>query len=103
MNLPQKISYWRSQVMGRPVPMVYPDSPAELPGMRAKGRYEFLLKDLPENPKWKPLNDPETMLVHVVLPKAEESAAATVTEAAPAAAEPEVIKKGKTEEKEEKK
>ncbi len=62
------------------------------------------LKDLPENPKWKPLNDPETMLVHVVLPKAEESAAATTTEAAaPAAAEPEVIKKGKTEEKEDKK
>jgi large subunit ribosomal protein L25 len=62
------------------------------------------LKDLPENPKWKPINDPETMLVHVVLPKAEESAAATTTEgAAPAAAEPEVIKKGKTDEKEEKK
>jgi large subunit ribosomal protein L25 len=62
------------------------------------------LKDLPENPKWKPVNDPETMLVHVVLPKAEESAAATTVEgAAPATAEPEVIKKGKTEEKEEKK
>ena len=63
------------------------------------------LRDLPENPKWKPINDPDTMLVHVVLPKAEESAAATATEgAAPAAAaEPEVIKKGKTEEKEEEK
>jgi large subunit ribosomal protein L25 len=62
------------------------------------------LKDLPENPKWKPINDPETMLVHVVLPKAEESAAATTTEgAAPAAAEPEVIKKGKTDEKDDEK
>ncbi len=62
------------------------------------------LKDLPENPKWKPINDPETMLVHVVLPKAEESADATTTEgAAPAAAEPEVIKKGKTDEKDDEK
>jgi large subunit ribosomal protein L25 len=58
------------------------------------------LRDLPENPKWKPLDPPDTMLVHVVLPKAEESAAATPeAEAAAAAApaEPEVIKKGKTE------
>jgi large subunit ribosomal protein L25 len=62
------------------------------------------LRDLPENPKWKPVSEPETMLVHVVLPKAEESAATTAAEgAAPAAAEPEVIKKGKTEEKEEEK
>jgi large subunit ribosomal protein L25 len=62
------------------------------------------LRDLPENPKWKPVSDPDTMIVHVVLPKAEESAAATTTEAAaPVAAEPEVIKKGKTEEKEEEK
>ncbi len=59
------------------------------------------LRDLPENPKWKPVNDAETMLVHVVLPKAEESAAAATPAegAAPAAAEPEVIKKGKTDEK----
>jgi large subunit ribosomal protein L25 len=62
------------------------------------------LRDLPENPKWKPVSDPDTMIVHVVLPKAEESAAAATTEAAaPVAAEPEVIKKGKTEEKEEEK
>ncbi|HEY6359702.1 MAG TPA: 50S ribosomal protein L25 [Vicinamibacterales bacterium] len=62
------------------------------------------LRDLPENPKWKPVSDPDTMLVHVVLPKAEESAAAATPEAAaPAAAEPEVIKKGKAEEKEEEK
>jgi large subunit ribosomal protein L25 len=63
------------------------------------------LRDLPSNPKWKPVSDPDTMLVHVVLPKAEESAAATAAEAAApaAAAEPEVIKKGKTEEKEEEK
>jgi large subunit ribosomal protein L25 len=57
------------------------------------------LRDLPENPKWKALNDPDTMLVHVVLPKAEEVAATAEGEAAAAApaaaAEPEVIKKGK--------
>jgi large subunit ribosomal protein L25 len=61
------------------------------------------VRDLPQNPKWKPLADGETMLVHVVMPKAEESAQAAEVAAAPAAAEPEVIKKGKTEEKEEKK
>jgi large subunit ribosomal protein L25 len=62
------------------------------------------LRDLPSNPRWKPVSDPDTMLVHVVLPKAEESAATTAAEgAAPAvAAEPEVIKKGKTEKEEEK-
>jgi large subunit ribosomal protein L25 len=56
------------------------------------------LRDLPENPKWKPVNEPDTMLVHIVLPKAEESAATTAEAAAPAAAEPEVIKKGKADE-----
>ena len=59
------------------------------------------LRDLPENPKWKTLNEPETMLVHVVLPKAEEAEAAAEVETeavvAPGEAEPEVIKKGKTE------
>ena len=57
------------------------------------------LRDLPENPKWKPLNDPDTMLLHVVLPKAEEAAAAPEAAAAASSveAEPEVIKKGKTE------
>jgi large subunit ribosomal protein L25 len=58
------------------------------------------LRDLPESPKYKPVTEPETMLVHIVLPKAEESAATAEAEAAPAAAagtEPEVIKKGKTE------
>jgi large subunit ribosomal protein L25 len=61
------------------------------------------VRDLPQNDKWKAITDGDTMLVHIVMPKAEESAqAATETAAAPAAAEPEVIKKGK-EEKEEKK
>jgi len=63
------------------------------------------LRDIPQNPKWKPITDGDTMLVHVVMPKAEESAAATTetaAAAAPAVAEPEVIKKGKTDEKDEK-
>ena len=61
------------------------------------------VRDLASDPKWKALTDGDAMLVHIVMPKAEESAAAAETEAAPAVAEPEVIKKGKTEEKEEEK
>ena len=54
-----------------------------------------------EGAKWKPVTEGDTMIVHVVALKAEEPApeAAAV---APAAAEPEVIKKGKTEKEEEK-
>jgi large subunit ribosomal protein L25 len=62
------------------------------------------VRDLPVHPKWKAISDPDTMLVHVVMPKAEEEPAAATADAAAAAApavpaEPEVIKKGKTEEK----
>jgi large subunit ribosomal protein L25 len=61
------------------------------------------LRDLVQDAKWKAITDGDTMLAHIVMPKAEESAqAATEAAVAPAAAEPEVIKKGK-EEKEEKK
>jgi large subunit ribosomal protein L25 len=57
-----------------------------------------------EGTKWKPITEPETMIVHVVMPKAEESAAAAADAATASAAEPEVIKKGKAdEEKDEKK
>jgi len=59
------------------------------------------LRELADNPKWKPVTDVDTMIVHVVLPKAEESAAATEAVAAPA--EPEIAKKGKPDEKEDKK
>jgi len=57
------------------------------------------LRDLPQNPKWKTLTEPDTMLVHVVLPKAEEAAvtAAEDAVAVPGASEPEVVKKGKAE------
>jgi large subunit ribosomal protein L25 len=59
------------------------------------------VRDLAVQPKWKPVSDSDMMLVHVIMPKAEEVVAAPVAEvgAAPAVpAEPEVIKKGKKEE-----
>ena len=62
------------------------------------------VKDIATESKWKPVIDPETMLIHVILPKAEESAAAADATAAPSASsEPEVIKKGKKDEDGEKK
>jgi large subunit ribosomal protein L25 len=63
------------------------------------------LRDLPENPKWKIVSEPETMLVHVVMPKVEEAATPAADAAAPApgAAEPEVAKKGKTDKDEDEK
>ena len=60
------------------------------------------VRDLAVGPKWKPMTEPDTMIVHVVAIKVEEPApteAAAATAAAPA--EPEVIKKGKTEKEEE--
>jgi large subunit ribosomal protein L25 len=60
------------------------------------------VRDLTINPKWTPLSDPDLMLVHVIMPKAEEVAAPAEVAAAATAtpAEPEVIKKGKKEEEE---
>src|SRR4051812_39996427 len=63
------------------------------------------VRDIAANPKVKVITDADTMLVHVIMPKAEEVAtpAADAAAAAPTApAEPEVIKKGKKEETEEK-
>ena len=61
------------------------------------------VRDVATSPKWKALTEGEAMLVHVIMPKAEEAPAtadaATAVAAAPA--EPEVIKKGKKEEAEE--
>jgi large subunit ribosomal protein L25 len=61
------------------------------------------VKDIPVNPKWKALSDPEMMILHVIIPKVEEAPtpsaeAAAAPGAAAAPAEPEVIKKGKKEE-----
>jgi len=59
------------------------------------------LRDIATDPKWKPVTDPDTMLVHVIMPKVEEAPATAEAAAAPtAAAEPEVIKKGKKDEEE---
>src|SRR5215210_805904 len=58
-----------------------------------------------EGAKWKPLSEQDMMIVHVVAPRAEEPTAAAADAAAAgpvAAAEPEVIKKGKPDEKEDK-
>jgi large subunit ribosomal protein L25 len=52
------------------------------------------VRDLAADARWKPVSEPDTMLVHVVALRVEEAPAADA--AAPAAAEPEVIKKGKT-------
>ncbi len=52
-----------------------------------------------EGNKWKATSDPDMMIVHVVAPRAEEAPAAVEAVAAAgtaAPAEPEVIKKGKT-------
>ena len=57
------------------------------------------LRDLQENPSWKILNEPETMLVHVVLPKAEASAVSDELEedAAAPESEPDAANKGQAE------
>ena len=60
------------------------------------------VRDLAESPKWKAITDGDTMIVHVVTIKVEE--VPVVAEAVPAAAataEPEVIKKGKTDKEDE--
>ena len=59
------------------------------------------VKDIATNAKWKAVTDPEMMLLHVIIPKVEETPAPGAEAAAGAAAapaEPEVIKKGKKEE-----
>lgn len=63
------------------------------------------VRDLAPDGKWKPVSEPETMIVHVVNVRVEEAPAAEATAAAvapgaAAAAEPEVIKKGKKDEDE---
>lgn len=61
------------------------------------------LRDLLAGVPWKPVSDPEMLIAHVIAPKVEEEEAAAPAEAAaaPEAAEPEVIKKGKAETTEE--
>ena len=56
------------------------------------------LRDLATSPLWSPISDPDLMLVHVVPQRtAATPAEGTAEGAAPATAEPEVVKKGKPE------
>lgn len=62
------------------------------------------VRDIATSAKWKPVTDPDLMLVHIILPKAEEAAVAAAGTAAPTGtAEPEVVKKGKKDDEAEKK
>jgi large subunit ribosomal protein L25 len=57
------------------------------------------VRDIATDPKWKAVTEGEAMLVHVIMPKAEEAPAPAEVAAAPTVpAEPEVIKKGKKDE-----
>ena len=60
------------------------------------------VRDIATDPKWKPVSDADMMLVHVIMPKAEEVAAPAEGpwRRRTAPAEPEVIKKGKKDEDE---
>ena len=62
------------------------------------------VRDVTPIGRWKAVSDADMMLVHVIMPKAEEVAAPAAAETVVAApAEPEVIKKGKVEKPEEEK
>jgi large subunit ribosomal protein L25 len=58
------------------------------------------LRDLAQSAKWTALDEPETLLVHVIAPKAEAEPAPAEAAATATPAEPEVIKKGKAEKEE---
>jgi large subunit ribosomal protein L25 len=66
------------------------------------------VRDVPPNDKWKPVSEPDTLIVHLVALKVEEEPAPADAAAAAVAApttpvEPEVIKKGKVEKADEEK
>jgi large subunit ribosomal protein L25 len=61
------------------------------------------VRDIQSEGKWKPISEPDMLIVHVIAPKVEAEAATPDAAATPGApAEPEVIKKGKTEKEGEK-
>jgi large subunit ribosomal protein L25 len=62
------------------------------------------VRDIATDPRWTPISDMELMLVHVIMPRAEEVAVVAEAVATPGAtAEPEVIKKAKKDEGDDKK
>ncbi len=59
------------------------------------------VRDLPTDGQWKAVSEPDMLIVHIVAPRLEVVAEPTDAAAAPAAAaEPEVVKKGKTDKEE---
>lgn len=81
--------------------------PADIPEHIAVDVTELMLnqgirvKDLAADAKWKAVSEPENLIVHIVAPRAEAVATPADAAAAPAAAaEPEVLKKGKTDKEE---
>ncbi len=85
--------------------------PADIPENIAVDVSELMLnqgirvRDLAsaEGARWSPVSEPDMMIVHVVALKVEEEPAAAEAVAAPVAtAEPEIIKKGKTDKDDEK-
>ena len=60
------------------------------------------LRDVVKDVKWTPVSDLDTLLVHVIPLRVAEEPAAEAAAAATAPAEPEVMKKGKTDKDEEK-
>src|SRR2546423_697565 len=74
----------------------------EATGRRRRRSRSTRVRDIATNPKWKSITEGDAMLVHVIMPKAEEAPAPAEAAAAATAtpAEPEVIKKGKKEEAE---
>jgi large subunit ribosomal protein L25 len=59
------------------------------------------VRDVESGGKWKALSDADMLIVHLVAPKTEVEPVAADAAATPAAAEPEVMKKGKVETEEE--
>jgi large subunit ribosomal protein L25 len=59
------------------------------------------MRDLATGAPWTAVTDPDTMILHVVAPRATEEAGAGADATTPTTAEPEVIKKGKAEKGEE--
>jgi large subunit ribosomal protein L25 len=76
------------------------DIPAHLPvDVSEVGMGEsFRVGQIPAQPGLKILDDPDKVIAHVAHPAKEEEVVAAPVEAAATGAEPEVIKKGKTEE-----
>jgi large subunit ribosomal protein L25 len=86
--------------------------PADIPEQIALDVTELMIgqgirvRDLPADGKWKAVSEPDMLIVHVVAPRAEVVATpeeAAVAAAPTVAAEPEVMKKGKTDKEEKEK